>query len=102
MLNEKTSRILFILSFIVVSLYLLSEPLFLLIYAINTREYITDRYPEFISEYGSNISTTILIVFALTFIAKNNSGILHTVIEGIKSIQSRSNNIIKNITRSKK
>lgn len=99
--NDKTSRILFFASFIVVSFYLLCEPFFTLIYSINSKEYETINYPTFISHEGSSICSTILIVFALTFIAKNNTGILNTLIEGIKAIQSRSNQILKTVVRKK-
>jgi hypothetical protein len=100
--NNFTSRILMIFSFIVSSVYLLSEPIFTLIYSLNTKEFENNNYPVFISEFGSEICSTILIVFAITFIAKNNTGILTTVIDGIKSIQSRSNTLLKTITKGKK
>jgi hypothetical protein len=100
--NNLTSRMLMIFSFLVSSLYLMSEPIFTLIYALNTKEFDKENHPVFISQFGSEICSTILIVFAITFIAKNNTGILTTVIDGIKSIQSRSNTILKTITKGKK
>lgn len=100
--NNRTSRMLFIWSFVIVSVYLLSEPIFTLTYSLVTAKYDKSNQPIFISEAGKDICTTLLIVFAATFIAKNNTGLLSKLIEGLKVFKSSSTNMLKTAIKSVK
>ena len=97
-LNNKTSRLAFIASFVLVGVYLLSEPVFIFSYSLiqlkNTKEF---NQISIISENGTTLCETILWVFALTFVAKNNTGILDKTIEVIKTIKTISTNALNTI-----
>ena len=95
--NNDVSLWLFIASFIVVSLYLLSEPFFTFIYSLRVEGSKDISYPTFISAEGGDICRTILWVFAITFIAKNNTGLLDKTIELFKTMKSISGKLINTI-----